>query len=98
MSSSTNQGPNQGASTNTPTNQAQSSNTNQTATSTQMQTNLPQTTPVPRCPILSAKDIPLTPMFISDPTWPASLTLDLQSSNWAEWSRCLEHQENPEKT
>jgi hypothetical protein len=29
-------------------------------------------------------------MFISDPTWLASLTLDLQSSNWAEWSRRLE--------
>jgi hypothetical protein len=29
-------------------------------------------------------------MFISDPTWPSSLTLDLQRSNWPEWSRRLE--------
>jgi Reverse transcriptase (RNA-dependent DNA polymerase)/Integrase core domain/GAG-pre-integrase domain len=55
------------------------------------QANVSQPAPAfPIRPVLSPKDIPLTPMFISDPGWPSSLTLDLQSSNWAEWSRRLE--------
>jgi hypothetical protein len=88
MSSSTNQGPNQavtnvnqtGANMSAATTQAQSTTTAQTA---------PPPTTLTR-PILSPDDIPLTPMFISDPTWPSSLTLSLQSSNWQEWSRHLE--------
>jgi hypothetical protein len=34
--------------------------------------------------------IDLTERFLSDPSWPTSLVLDLGKSNWPEWSRRLE--------
>jgi hypothetical protein len=96
MSSSTNQTPigtNQAnANTNAATSQAPST-IGQTSTNTSQPAahlTIPQMSTVPSRPTLSANDIPLTPMFISDPAWPSSLTLSLQLSNWHEWSRRLE--------
>jgi hypothetical protein len=35
-------------------------------------------------------DLPLMQLFINDASWPANLRLDLDSSNWDEWSLCME--------
>ena len=35
-------------------------------------------------------NIVLTERFLSDPSWPADLILDLGKDNWPEWSRRLE--------
>lgn len=35
-------------------------------------------------------NIVITERFLSDPSWPADLILDLGKDNWPEWSRCLE--------
>jgi transposase InsO family protein len=36
------------------------------------------------------EDILLTERFLTDPSWPADLILDLGKSNWTKWSRRLE--------
>jgi transposase InsO family protein len=41
-------------------------------------------------PAVAPGNIILTERFLSDPSWPADLMLDLGKSNWPEWSRRLE--------
>jgi hypothetical protein len=38
---------------------------------------------------LAPENIILTERYLSDPSWPADLILDLEKSNWPEWSRRL---------
>jgi len=35
---------------------------------------------------LSPNDIPITLQYINDTSWPSNLNLDIELSNWDEWS------------